>query len=447
MGSLYAKRGTWWARYKDETGKWKGSPTGYPLDERKKAEKVLRALEEKIAPKDADAVDGTLTVRKYLSRWTAERHELKKVTADLDKQRITDHAESLLDMQLQDVRPRHIRELVLDLRKAAVLAPRTIRNVYGALHSMFHNAVAEELITATPCVLARGVLPKIADKDPKWRKGAVFTRDEVAGIIADDRILPDRRVSYALMALAGLRHGEAANLRWRDIERRCEPLAAIHLTKTKTKEPRSVPVHPALARILGEWHLIGWEVVYGRPPRPDDLVCPTRTGRVRNRSDAQHSHREDLERVGLRARRQHDYRRTFITLTREDGARSDLLEAVTHGPRGRIIDVYTTWPWPALCAEVAKLRIEVPREACYHVATRRPTISNYSDKLVTPPGLEPAQSTLRFAGLHRFQMVRSRVVPSVSDHSRTAWHQNGTKLSRSLARPFNPASRVHGRFA
>lgn len=66
---------------------------------------------------------------------------------------------------------------------------------------------------------------------------------------------------------------------------------------------------------------------------------------------------EDLERLGLRKRRQHDARRSFITLARSDGARKDVLEWVTHGPRGDIVDLYTTLPWEALCAEVAKLRI------------------------------------------------------------------------------------------
>jgi hypothetical protein len=62
-------------------------------------------------------------------------------------------------------------------------------------------------------------------------------------------------------------------------------------------------------------------------------------------------------------RRAHDLRRTFITLCRADGARADLLEMVTHAPRGNIINIYTSMPWENLCAEVAKLRIALPRDA------------------------------------------------------------------------------------
>jgi hypothetical protein len=36
-----------------------------------------------------------------------------------------------------------------------------------------------------------------------------------------------------------------------------------------------------------------------------------------------------------------------------------VLEWVTHGPRGDIVDLYTTLPWELLCDEVAKLQIEL----------------------------------------------------------------------------------------
>lgn len=47
-----------------------------------------------------------------------------------------------------------------------------------------------------------------------------------------------------------------------------------------------------------------------------------------------------------------------MTLCRVDGARKDILEMVSHNPRGNIVDIYTTMPWPSLCEEVAKLKVE-----------------------------------------------------------------------------------------
>ena len=123
--------------------------------------------------------------------------------------------------------------------------------------------------------------------------------------------------------------------------------------------PREVPVHPTLACILAEWKLSGWQQTYGRKPARRDLIVPTRRMNMRNAKDAQVALLRDLETLELRRRRGHDLRRSFITLALVDGARRDLLEVVTHGPRGDIVSMYSSFPWPALCAEVAKLKISI----------------------------------------------------------------------------------------
>jgi len=53
----------------------------------------------------------------------------------------------------------------------------------------------------------------------------------------DRAILQDRRVLYALKALSGVRHGEAARLRWRHYRTDTAPLGTIDLGKTKTGVP------------------------------------------------------------------------------------------------------------------------------------------------------------------------------------------------------------------
>ncbi len=70
----------------------------------------------------------------------------------------------------------------------------------------------------------------------------------------------------------------------------------------------------------------------------------------------------DLVELGLRHRRLHDTRRTFVTLARQDGAARDLLETITHRGRGNrnILDAYTSFSWEAKCVEVAKLRFGPP---------------------------------------------------------------------------------------
>ena len=57
---------------------------------------------------------------------------------------------------------------------------------------------------------------------------------------------------------------------------------------------------------------------------------------------------------GIRSRRGHDLRRTFVSLAEADGVRRDAIESGTHGARGDIMSMYTSLPWPTLCEEWAK---------------------------------------------------------------------------------------------
>ena len=101
--------------------------------------------------------------------------------------------------------------------------------------------------------------------------------------------------------------------------------------------------------------------MFGRAPKPHDLVIPALRAEVRLSTTAQHDFGVDLVRLGLRHRRGHDLRRTMISLARSDGARTEILRAVTHGPRPDILEQYTSWSWAVLCAEVSKLVIGVGR--------------------------------------------------------------------------------------
>ena len=96
-----------------------------------------------------------------------------------------------------------------------------------------------------------------------------------------------------------------------------------------------------------------------REPKSDDLIVPNRDEEHRNPRRSIVRFHYDLEKLGLRKRRQHDCRRTFISLAQADGARKDILRWVTHGPTGDIMDVYTTLPWEALCTEVSKQRLGI----------------------------------------------------------------------------------------
>ncbi len=383
MGYVYARGQQLWIGYWDANKKLYQKRTTFLIGQEVEARAALDKIEADLkAGGDPNAIFfGPVTVRRYAERWSKIRLEQSLACAHDDFTRLRLHAlPTIGHINMQDVRPRHIRDLVKSLRTKGKLAPRSIRHVYGALHTMFRDAVVDELISANPCILKRGELPKRMDKDPRWRATAVFTRAEVEQILSSDRLPLDRRVLYSLLALAGLRFGEASALRWQSYDTTLEPLGRLLIASswctrrskekaTKTEQPRSVPVHPLLASILADWKLSGWSSMMGRPPTQDDLIIPSRRGANRGCSHSLVRFREDLERLGLRRRRQHDLRRTFISLARTDGARKDVLERCTHGSRGDIVDLYTELPWALLCEEVAKLKVSLRTSKVLRLAT------------------------------------------------------------------------------
>ncbi len=365
MSSIFPRGRKLYAKVRDIAGKWCQLATGFSVGEEDAARRWAadRDRETERARDGKDADIGPLTVERYTQAWLARR---KTASVKDDRTRLERHALPKIGAMLMiDVRPRHLRDLIMQLREANHLAPTTIRQVSGLLHTVFKSAVIEERIPTNPVLFERGVLPKKADKDPTWRHEAIYTRAELEMILSDSRVPQDRRVLYALKSLAALRHGEAARLTWANYDTVPRPLGAINLGRTKNGIPRAIPVHPTLAKMLAEWKLSGWSSIYDRNPKPDDLIVPTRNGLQRKASASQQSLLDDLGKLGLRTgagakrkRRGHDLRRTAITLARADGAIDGMLRWITHGPKsGEMLDVYSSPPWEVLCTELAKLKI------------------------------------------------------------------------------------------
>lgn len=421
MASVYPRGGKYWCRLKDESGKWTSKPTPYGLVDKRKAKRYADAAQAAIDARAAKgAPAGPLTVRAYADKWIPERRALE-IDWKSDESNLRIHVLPVIGaMKVEDVQPRHVAELFQAIRAAGKLAPRTVRNIYSTLSALFRDARIAGLTESTPCVLDDRQLGAVVDKDSEWRAEAVYTRDEVERLISDERIPTDRRMLYALDFLAGLRHGESAALRWRHWDPEREPLGRLLVARsfnshyarergTKTLAERHVPVHPTLAAMLAEWKLAGWPAMIGRRPGSDDLIVPlppADASRRRSRQgiepfrDKNYSGKRfrevDLPALGLRHRRMHDARATFITLALDDGADPHIIETrVTHTRKSRsAFDGYNRGrQWELVCGEVAKLRISrKSRGAVVEFATPLATVvenaSDYSLVEVEAPGVE-----------------------------------------------------------
>ncbi len=376
MGCLYRRKNSLWIKFKNEKGDWQYKPSGFKVGDERKAKALLERVENLVVTGKRAGGDGPLTVKGWSEIWLETRRDKGVVTIGHYESRLNLYVLPVIgDMRLDAVRVHHIMDIV-SRAKTKKLAPRTVRHVYFLAHTMFQKAVQRDLILGNPCKIDSDDLPGKIDKNPEWRAGAIHTRAEVEMMISDERLPEWRRTFWALLFLTGMRFGEGAARRWRHYDPTAQPLGRLAVNTSwnsflgiekepKTKHGRDVPVHPVLADILDEWRATGWERAMGRAPKDDDLIVPfAEEGRhFAKHLDDQMTLRRfhaDLGTLGFRARRQHDARRTFISLCLTDGARKDILKWVTHSrPKEDQVDDYTTLLWVPLCEEVARLKMRV----------------------------------------------------------------------------------------
>lgn len=378
MTSIYRRGRRLYCRLKD--GEWVSKPTPFNVGDEDKARRYAKAAQERIDARPAGEL-GPATVTRFAEAWYGERERLG-VDWRKDRGILRKHVLPVIGaMPIADVRPVHIVDIIRRVR-ALGLAARTVHNVNSTLSALFRDAALEGAIEQTPCILTHHQLGPIVDKDPEWRAGALFTRDEAEVLISHPDIPMDRRLVYGFGLLAGLRPGEVGAARWRNYDAAVMPLGRLvvalaysskrDLVKgTKTQAVRHVPVHPTLAAMLAEWKLGGWPAMFGRAPGPDDLIAPLPPETVRRRKRVgepmrgdHYTYRRwidfDLPMLGWRHRAVYTTKSTFITLAIEDGADADILEhRVTHTkPRRSAFSGYDRGShWAESCAEVGKLRL------------------------------------------------------------------------------------------
>ncbi len=374
-GSVFPRGRKLWLKVKGPSG-WKQVATSFYVGDEKQAAALLARVRDRLlAGEELGALFGPVTVRRWSKRWLETRKGLvedEKSDEGVLRLHVLPH---IGDLELGDVKPRHVAALVRGWIGDGY-APRTVRNVYYTMKSMFRDAAVEGLIDTTPCILGRAQLPQIVDADPEWRAKAQYTREELVSLVSATTVPENERVAIAILGLGALRVGEMGGLRFRNLSLEMLPLGRIVVARsynkrgTKTKVVRWMPVHPVLAEILREWQARGFEATMGRTPTPDDLVVPTppkpkgkgrfsSPWRMRDKNYTRKAFLRDLRALGIDVRRVHDLRRTFISLAREDGADKDILRRGTHQPPRDVMELYTTVEWRKLCAEVAKLQISL----------------------------------------------------------------------------------------
>lgn len=431
---VYARGGILWIRWTNAHGKREYKSTDLPIGEEAKAAAALAVIkrrveaEKEMLEKVERGVDVPLpkTGVTIAMCWNAYVNARLKddETRKAAKKNATHGREHIIpmvgDYLLTEFKPEpHAKEFAKALQRRG-LGSGYVLTLWAALHGMFKWAVIKGLVPGNPCVVEKKVLPKKRDKDPLWRRTAIYQRAEVEQLISDERLSLRDRVLNGILFLSGLRPQEMSALRFRHWDATWEPLSVLDIQVAwdseerrekglKNDKPRLVPVHPTLSKLLSQWRLSGWETFFGRKPKPDDLIMPvsddgtpaSADGRQHMQNDrvAKIVHR-DLLRLGLRKRRAYDARRTFISLCRGDLIPKDIVRMWTHGREGEVIDLYTDIDWPTHCREMLRLNVSLREGVLLKMAAN---ITQKRDSHWDSPAQAPETITQIHVGARGFE--------------------------------------------
>ena len=220
--------------------------------------KVAVAVEEQ-----THVASSRLTVRDYLTKeWLlAIEHTIRPTTYGSYVSHVECHIlPALGSVQLQKLSPAQINALYAKLiaggrRNGKPLAPLTVRHVHAVLHRALKDAVRWGRLARNPADLADP--PRVTARGYELR---TWSAEQLASFLNSQRA--DRQYAlWQVLAMTGLRRGEALGLRWRDVDLEAGRLCvrrslipegsqvAVHEPKT-ARGRRAVALDPDTVAVL-----------------------------------------------------------------------------------------------------------------------------------------------------------------------------------------------------
>ncbi len=162
--------------------------------------------------------DGRRTVESFLREWIESKvaNGLAATTARSYRQHIDAYlVPHLGHLRMRDLRPAHVSRMLRALAesnetRARKIGPTSLRRVHATLRSALNDARREGLVktnAATDATVPKAERPKVRP----WEA-------EELGAFLDHATADRLGTLFELVALAGLRRGEACGLRWSDVD-------------------------------------------------------------------------------------------------------------------------------------------------------------------------------------------------------------------------------------
>ena len=351
----------WVARYFDPDGRRRGKVFDRKVD----AERFLREMGTSIDRNSyVDPARGKITMGVWADKWLKTQGHLKPSTLARYEGILSKHIHPRWgNVPLAKITHADIAEWISSIR----LAPASVHYIHRVLYLMLELAVRDGRISRNP---AHGVrLPKKTRSERRF-----LTRDEVFRLAdaAAEYPIPEigqqYRVLVLVLALCGLRWGEAAGLKVGrlDLLRRrlvvAETLSEVSgrlvWGTPKNHQARSVPIPGFLTSAIVE-------VVAGKAA--DELVFVTWRGRpLRNLNFRRDVFDKAADDAGLSGLTPHELRHTAASLAVSAGANVKAVQRMLgHASAAMTLDVYSGLFDDDLDGVAAKLDQE-----CHPIATR-----------------------------------------------------------------------------
>ena len=277
--------------------------------------------------------------RDFAEQWLRSAiHRLRPATIERYTRTLAEIEAHFGRFYVDAIRPRDIRLWRDSL--APEYSPATLNAWLRVFRTALQTAVDDGLIDRNA---ARAVRALPEPKRTRGRRGRALTPEQLARLLdvseemaKEGQISPDVARMVATLAWTGLRKGELLALSWSDFrDGELEIRRAVSFGEfgpTKTDDPRIVPVHTELARVLEEQRR--WLVETQHPGLASGLVFPAtlsvaKAGANRRKSDTLRWFRarsvldRPLRKICARADvpevSPHSFRRTYENLLRKAG--------------------------------------------------------------------------------------------------------------------------------
>ncbi len=277
------------------------------------------------------------TFEKYVEIFLHEKAAtLSAVTVHSYEQSLKRPCEVFGKMRLEDITFLNVKQFITDLQTAGrsernkkPLAHSTIVTYYTTLHTLFESAVENGVIQSNPMQRMKKPKPR---KDDLPSEAICYTEEEIAYIMDCLNKEPLKWRSLMLFLIdSGCRRGEAAGLKWEDIDFKAGKVIVcrnaqytkekgVYITTPKNHKSREIIINKPVLEVLKEWKRQQTLLFFGQGKSTDGYCFTQNEGELLNPNTITAYVHKFGERYNLPGMHPHALRHTCASLSIANGA-------------------------------------------------------------------------------------------------------------------------------